>query len=83
MRFFLFTDAIQDENFPLNDSSELTEVISNLKIHNWYVQNPAIDLLNEIDLNNLIENQDSKDKLFVLGRNIYQSASGSASNLLI
>jgi hypothetical protein len=30
--------------------------------------------LNEIDLNNLIENQDSKDKLFVLGRNIYQSA---------
>lgn len=72
--------ALQDENFPLNDSSELTEVISNLKIHNWYVQNPAIDLLSAINLNNLLENQDSKDKLFVLGRNIYQSASGSASN---
>jgi putative GTP pyrophosphokinase len=75
--------AIQDENFPLNDSSELTEVISNLKIHNWYVQNPAIDLLYEIDLNTLLENQDSKDKLFVLGRNIYQSASGRASNSIV
>jgi putative GTP pyrophosphokinase len=77
----IFSDyAKADEKFPIFESNILTQIISNLRIYNWYVQNPAIELLLEQDLNTLEENQDNSDRLFVLGRNIYQSACGGANN---
>ena len=72
--------ALADESFPLYNSDNLTRIISNLKIHNWYVQNPAIELLNDINLNVLNEDQINRDLLFVIGRNIYQSSCGGANN---
>ncbi len=78
--FYKYSDySLADSNFPLFESDTLTQIISNLKIHNWYIQNPAIELLLEQDLNILEENQDNNDKLFVIGRNIYQSACGDAN----
>lgn len=77
--FIKYSDySLADSNFPLFESDILTQIISNLKIHNWYIQNPAIELLLKQNLNILQENQTNNDKLFVIGRNIYQSACGGA-----
>ncbi len=70
--------SLADSNFPLFESDTLTQIISNLKINNWYIQNPAIELLQKQDLNILEENQTNNDKLFVIGRHIYRSAYGNA-----
>lgn len=73
-------NALSDKDFPLNDSSFLTETIINLKIYNWYVQNPAIDDLLEYPEKKIEQNEDSKNKLFVIGRNICQSAQGGSAS---
>lgn len=72
--------ALSDKFFPLNNENNiLIRIIKNLKIQNWYTsQNPAIDLLSTQQLNELEENQNNQDILFVLGRNIYQAACGNA-----
>lgn len=77
--------ALADRDFPLNDSSFLTETIIKLKSYNWYIQNPAIDELLVYPENKIEKSVENKNKLFVLGRNIYQAAQGgsaSASNYL-
>lgn len=72
--------SLADKYFPLYQNDTLTKIISNLKIHNWYVQNPAIDLLLEENLNIYPETLENSEKIFLLGRNIYQSACGDATN---
>jgi predicted nucleic acid-binding protein len=71
--------ALADSEFPLYDESFLTEIIINLKTQNWYVQNPALEQFLSSNINSIEENKDNSDKLFVIGRNIYQAACGSSA----
>ncbi|WP_291400604.1 PIN-like domain-containing protein [Daejeonella sp.] len=74
--------ALADFYFPTNDSSIASETIENLKSYNWYVQNPALEKFLKVDLSETKENQNNKDKLFVIGRNIYQSACGGSGTAI-
>ena len=61
----------------------MDDLITQLRTYNWYVQNPAIDkIIKERKLNvpDTIENRSS---VFVLGRNIVQSAEGSSGNAIM
>ncbi|KTB79742.1 caspase family protein [Pseudomonas syringae] len=67
--------AIADSTFIPPPGQPLTECIRDLKSSNWYTQNPAIAKLTKQKL----ESTDTST-LFVLGRNIYQAACGSAND---
>ncbi|MGE0278107.1 MAG: PIN-like domain-containing protein [Nitrospiraceae bacterium] len=55
---------------------EIDAAITALKTHNWYSQNPAVNRLRPL----LATSQHfSSDQMFVLGRNIYQAACGTAA----
>ncbi len=64
-------EAKADVDFPMHSRDELTKIISELRSYNWYIQNPAIERIFELDLGKF-----THDQLFVLGRNIYQCACG-------
>jgi hypothetical protein len=69
-------EAISDELFHIDSAKLMHSEIKDLKSRNWYTQNPVApkltaELLNDAD----------DDAVFVLGRNIYQSACGSAKDL--
>lgn len=68
-------EAIADATFIPAAGSPISEVINELKSHNWYTQNPAIASLTTAKLEACDDNE-----LFVLGRNIYQAACGSANS---
>ncbi|ENU46799.1 hypothetical protein F984_02164 [Acinetobacter nosocomialis NIPH 2119] len=70
-------DVIADKNFTASSNKQFNEIINGLRSHNWYLQNPAIAKLDESFLENLED-----DMLFLLGRNIYQSAVGSSDNAI-
>ncbi|MDH6251038.1 hypothetical protein M2347_000765 [Chryseobacterium sp. H1D6B] len=74
--------ALADSDFPTDDSTIASETIENLKTYNWYVQNPALEKFLNLDLSKIEENQNIKDKLFVIGRNIYQSACGGSATAI-
>jgi hypothetical protein len=65
--------ALADSGFTPHSSNIAREIINGLKSHDWYVQNPAISKINQENLE-----QFNKDEIFVLGRNIYQAACGTA-----
>lgn len=65
--------SISDELFTIKLGEPGHEVISNLKVNNWYTQNPSIRGVSAETLNS-----SSIDTLFVLGRNVYQAACGGA-----
>lgn len=67
-------DYIADENFQ-STSSEIDVVIKGLKSHNYYIQRPALDKLRRISANEIDESS-----LFLLGRNILQTAIGGESS---
>lgn len=67
--------AIADKDFELNSDKPITEIIKELKVHNWYVQSPAISKIPTIQLN-----QCDKNELFILGRNILQTANGGEND---
>lgn len=69
------SNAIADKYFTLNTTNKIHSIIRDLKSHNWYTQNPAINKINAQEVN-----ASDDDSLFVLGRNIYQSAVGSAND---
>ena len=60
------------------DNPEMHHIIVGLKSHNWYVQNDVIGYLIENQKEIVQSCNSDLDVLFVLGRNIYQSAVGSA-----
>lgn len=66
-------EATSDSLFALKPSTPVSAVIAALKSCNWYTQNPALTALTATDA----EAADL-DTLFVLGRNVYQAACGSA-----
>ena len=67
--------ALADSLFVLDPSKKSHQIISGLKAHNWYKQNPALQLLTAD-----VASEISKDNLFVIGRNIYQAACGSSAS---
>lgn len=60
------------------DDTQVKLLITKLKSHNWYTQNEAINSLSKMDQPVDTETVSGRDMVFVLGRNIYQSAVGSA-----
>lgn len=50
------------------------DVITSLKVRNWYTQNPAVLLVDGV----VDDPRTSDSQLFVLGRNLYQAACGNA-----
>nr|WP_321522561.1 PIN-like domain-containing protein [uncultured Macellibacteroides sp.] len=74
--------ALADRDFPLIDNSYFSNVIEKLKSYNWYVQNPCIDSLSKYDSKTLTESKSNNDSIFVIGRNIYQSACGGSGSAI-
>ena len=71
---FQYSDeALADAKYTYEDDDLIDNVIQKLKTYDYYSQNPAIDRLQSIDYSNTNIN-----KLFVLGRNIYQAACGGS-----
>jgi hypothetical protein len=69
--------AISDRNFDLSGDSPIVNIIRKLKSYNWYTQNPAFSLIKPEVLTAA-----SINEVFVLGRNIYQAASGSSGGAM-
>lgn len=72
--------AIKDAEYEVSESDGISSIIIKLKSYNWFTQNNGIlgikDVLSE--LGDFSHNSDIEDKLFILGRNIYQAACGNA-----
>ncbi len=65
--------ALADAGFTPHSSDIAREIINGLKSHDWYAQNPAISKIDQKALGKF-----TKDEIFVLGRNVYQAACGTA-----
>lgn len=68
-------EACADKDFEALTGSLAATTIRALKSINWYRQNPAIDALSTQSIEPM-----TIDELFVIGRNILQSAEGTASS---
>ena len=66
--------ALQDFKFMFNSKHDLEDIVGKLKSYDWYVQNPAIERINKLNLEEY-----TSDEIFVLGRNIYQAACGGSN----
>jgi hypothetical protein len=69
--------ALADSLFVLDPARMSHQIIEGLKTHNWHQQNPALSRLDTASANKM-----SSDSLFVLGRNIYQAACGTAGTAM-
>jgi len=69
------SEALADSLYTLRSGNTIDEIIKDLRVSNWYTQNPAIEKLSTHDINTA-----DNDSLFVLGRNIYQASCGSANS---
>lgn len=69
--------ALADDLFVIDQTKTSDRIIAGLKSHNWYKQNPAVDLLDATSVSEM-----TNDSLFVIGRNIYQAACGSSSRAI-
>ncbi|NOQ23803.1 MAG: caspase family protein [Bacteroidales bacterium] len=67
--------AIKDSLYEVGGDTLADLIIKDLKSHNFYIQNPAIDNLRRLNLA-----EEDMNKLFLIGRNILQSACGSANS---
>lgn len=63
--------VLADDSYTLANNGYLTEIIQNLKTHDYNYQNPTMLTLRKMDLSRA-----NKEELFILGRNIYQAACG-------
>lgn len=70
--------ALADKKYLEYDDARVGNIINKLRTHNWYVQSPAIEQLGDLFSKPPKTGAFSKNDLFVLGRNIYQAASGGA-----
>jgi hypothetical protein len=67
--------ALADKLFVLDPAKKSHQIIKGLKSYNYYVQNPAMALLDAKSAGRM-----GKNSLFVVGRNIYQAACGNAND---
>lgn len=70
--------ALADKEYLEYDDVRIGTIIDKLRSHNWYVQSPAVEQLSVLFATPPSTGVFSKNDLFVLGRNIYQAASGGA-----
>ena len=70
-KFKYSDEAKADIDFPLSTENEVTKLIKDMKSYDWYIQNPAVNAVFNLNWENV-----SADDIFVLGRNIYQCACG-------
>jgi Uncharacterized protein containing caspase domain len=64
-------EALADSRYR-SMSSYVREIIDGLKSHNWYTQGAALSRVSDLNFKEV-----TASDLFVIGRNIYQSADGS------
>lgn len=64
-------DVKADVDYPIKTKGKIGKIVTELKSHNWYAQNAAIERLVSLDWEKV-----SADDAFVLGRNLYQCACG-------
>ena len=69
--------ALADRLFAVDPAKKSHKVIAGLRTHDWYQQNPALALLDSNSVKKMADNS-----LFVVGRNIYQAACGSANSAI-
>jgi hypothetical protein len=69
------SESIADSLYMLSSGNNIDNIIKDLKVSDWYTQNPAIGKLTENEINAA-----GNDSLFALGRNIYQASCGSANS---
>ncbi|WP_458525868.1 caspase family protein [Onishia taeanensis] len=69
------SESIADSIYMLTSGDNIDKIIKDLKVSDWYTQNPAIGRLTAKEMNAAAD-----DALFVLGRNIYQASCGSANS---
>lgn len=75
--------ALADSNYNISEGpASVNECIDNLKTYNWYKQNPAINKLSTLSFNKIEDTQQNRDSFFVLGRNVFQSADGTAGSAI-
>ncbi len=67
------TMALSDSLYP-RTATAAGRLIEALKSYDWYTQNPALHSFSQADAA-----ASSNDELFIVGRNIYQAACGSAN----
>jgi hypothetical protein len=70
-------EAMQDAHYQLDAPTEINDVIRDLKSHNWYAQNPAMTKIRFFR-----EAEFPTSSWFVLGRNIYQAATGNSQKAM-
>lgn len=70
-------DGYRDATYETDAPGQLNDIISSLKTHNWYIQNPAIEKLYSV-----LSEEFPPTSWFVLGRNIYQAACGNAQKAM-
>lgn len=69
--------ALADARYKPHSSDQVRNIIGGLRSHNWPKQNSAISGITTDNLETF-----NKDDLFVLGRNIYQAACGTATDAM-
>lgn len=71
-------EAFEDKTFVLDKENKLHAIISDLRSHNWPIQNLAVDKLYSVSVRDFEVTKEVLDSFFVLGRNVYQAACGNA-----
>jgi predicted nucleic acid-binding protein len=75
--------ALADSEYDITEGlASINECIENLKTYNWYKQNPAINKLSTLSFHKAENTQQNRDSFFVLGRNVLQSADGTAGSAM-
>lgn len=65
------SEVIKDSMYETNTNTLIDSIIKDLKSYNYYVQNPAIEKIHLLN-----PQTEDKNKLFLLGRNVLQTAIG-------
>lgn len=75
--------ALSDGQYDFENSKGcMDSYIGRLKSYNWYIQNPAINEIMNISTINAENNEINRSSVFVLGRNLLQSAVGSSGRAI-
>ena len=75
--------AIHDSQYDTTNGKGCMDLyIDQLKSYNWYKQNPAIDRIMKIGKVGAPDTEVNRSSVFVLGRNILQSAEGSSGSAI-
>lgn len=69
------SEAIEDAKYVVDNRNNISSIIKELKTNNWYKQQPAIEKIKNINVKAA-----DKNDLFVLGRNILQTADGGENS---